>query len=87
MIPNKNNNANQGGLQESLGIALPLRDDVVFLALVSFIQPQPHSSKVQLLDETFPDVFPLGMSTPGLDSSKAWPISVIQKDLKSCLLR
>jgi len=77
--------ADQGSLQERLGIPSPLCDDIVLLAFVCFVQTEPHATEINFLHETLANVAPLCMSAASLHSAEARPIAIIQQHLNASL--
>lgn len=73
-------------LQEGLRITLPLSDDIVSIALVRLVEPKPHATKVELLDEAFTNVLPVRIVTVGADSAESGPVRLVEENLKTRLL-
>lgn len=78
--------AHQSTFQERLRIALPLRDNVVLVALVRLVQTQPHAAEVELFHDALADVLPLRMRAARADRAERRPVRVVEQDLESRLL-
>lgn len=72
--------------QELLRVTLPLANNVVLRALIGFVQPEPHPTKIEFFEEAFTNVLPHRTVTSSANSTKRGPVAIVEENFKTAFL-
>ena len=72
--------------QELLRVTLPFTKNVVLRALIGFVQPEPHPTKIEFFEEAFTNVLPHRTVTSSANSTKGGPVAIVEENFKTAFL-